>query len=205
MTFDVIIVGAGISGCATYLYLKKLVDQKSLPKHDLRVQLLEKRDATQGETVQGCKDQPVASAGIGGALGISPNGMHVLQDLDENLFQEVCNDGNKIRSFDMRSASGFRLAKFPAEDQCNPPLPTILIGRYELWKILRNRVLDRDVIKADVSHIISKPGHKPLVTLTDDSTVMQADLVLGADGVKSSVRKAVTDDARGGKYAATYE
>lgn len=72
------------------------------------------------------------SEAVGGALGIAPNGMNVLRELDESLFLAVAGQGYPVSHLHVRNAWGWNLASLPASDRGNPPLRTILVSRQGL-------------------------------------------------------------------------
>ena len=210
----IVIVGAGIGGLSTFLFLKKLINESHPHGGALDISIYEKYGAnlhdgkkpTDSRQTGGAAAAPaLPAATVGGVLGVSPNGMHVLRDLDEDLYDDIVSAGNAVRTYSMRNALGWELAKFPATDAGHPPMPTVVVRRHELWKAFRTRVPDASIIQADVTRVISEQGRKPRVLLSGGLADVEADLVIGADGVRSVVRRIVADDPDGVKYPATYE
>lgn len=93
--------------------------------------------------------------------------MQVLRDLDEEIFQEAMATGGQVKNFRLRSRQGWTFGAIRSQNYDNPPLPTVMIGRQGLWKILRQRIPDEDVRGVIVTGVDSKPGVKPGVTLSD--------------------------------------
>jgi 2-polyprenyl-6-methoxyphenol hydroxylase-like FAD-dependent oxidoreductase len=190
----VIIVGSGISGLSTYLFLQKYcspitpLEISIYESHDPK-RLVKPEDATFGE---------LSSYGaiIGGGLGLSPNGMRLLRDIGTELHDTVKDSGFPVKTFVFKSSRGWRLNSSPTTDKRgHPGYPEgeeevcVSISRHALWKALHDAVGDDKIIikkvisatKADYTQ-----GKKPSVTF-EDGTTDEADLVIGTDGVKSVV------------------
>lgn len=202
------IVGGGISGLTTYLFLRKLLPPSPANDTALEILIYESHKAPKNAD----RPEPSLSApspfaqGVGGVLGISPNGVRVLQQLDGNLFRNVVNQGYPVRQFHFRNSHGMALANFPTTNFADLPLHTVLLSRQAIWDALRDQVPDSVVLCKRVSGIIvGTATHRPRIRFADGSSDEVADLVIGADGVHSVAKQAVTSDGNIDAYPAVYE
>lgn len=215
----IVIVGGGISGLATYLFLQKRLSTSNFRSSTSSIEITiyetynaakrgersrtTARERGEGEAVVGAD---FVSDTIGGALGIAPNGMRVLRDLDVELFTEVTNQGYPLSHFHVQNSLGWGLASLPAIDQSTPPIHTILISRQGIWSALRERVPDHVIVRKTVSGITCGDNQHPRISFADGSPEVEADLVIGADGVRSVAQKAILGDSdKGNAYSAVYE
>ena len=208
----IVIVGGGISGLALYIALQKYLGRPHASENPLEVFIYETYDASRRQSRAGRagegQDGPLCfvSEAVGGALGVSPNGMRVLGDLCENLYQAVASYGYPVSCFRIRNAYGWALGNFAAADKSTPPRETFLISRQVLWDCLRDRVPDHVFIRKTVSAVTCGKNQRPRVSFADDSPDEEADLVIGADGVRSVAKSAVLrDQGEDGRYSAVYE
>lgn len=195
----IVIVGAGISGLTTYLFLKKLLPLALPPSTPLEFVIYERHHAAAE------KGHASGSTTVGGALGIAPNGLHVLRDLDQHLFQRLVAQGYSVSHCGMRNAHGWTIARFPATDFSDPPIHTVLISRQKFWDCLRESVPDDAIVHANISEVACGEHQRPRIKFADASTDVEADLIIGADGVRSVVKRAVTGDGKQDSLPATFE
>ena len=207
----VVVIGGGISGLASYLFLQKLLSNSLLsPESAVEIVLYEtydsgKHDHGSGSSSHG-EPTGLVSDIIGGALGVAPNGLRVLRDLDPSVFTAAVNQGYTVSHFWIRNAHGWNLAQLPATDHGNPQLHTVLVSRQGLWNQLRDQVPDDVIVRKRVTRVTCGDNQRPRVSFADGSPDVEADLVVGADGVKSVARKAVLQrDGENAKYNAVYE
>ena len=208
----IVIVGGGISGLALYISLQKRLGRLHPAGLAFEVVIYETYDASRrqrrggnaGEDLEG--GARLVSDTVGGALGVSPNGMRVLKNLSEDLYKAVASHGYPVSRFHIQNAYGWTLGSFPGGDGSSPPLETTLISRQSLRNALRDQVPDRIIVRKTVSTVTCGEDQRPRLSFADGSPDEEADLVLGADGVRSVAKKAVLGD-RGddGQYAAVYE
>ncbi|KAL8828295.1 MAG: hypothetical protein Q9191_002669 [Dirinaria sp. TL-2023a] len=204
----IIIVGGGISGLSTYIFLKKLLPP-ALP-HDTSLQICVCESHEAPRRQHRSKSSVTAPAsfaqGVGGALGIAPNGLRVLKTLDQDLFDDVINQAYSVSKFRLQSRQGWSLADFPMTDAGEPPLHTILTSRQGIWDCLRDRVPDEDVVCKTVIQVIPGNGsQRPRACFAEGSPDLEADFIVGADGVRSVVKNAITGDGKDDALPAVYE
>lgn len=208
----IVIVGGGISGLALYISLHKRLGKPDPRIFPLKVVIYETYDASRrhrrAENAGEEQDEGtrLVSETVGGALGISPNGMRVLRDLHEDLYRAVASQGYPVSHFHVQNAYGWALGSLPAGDKGTPPLKTTLISRQGLWNCLRDYVPDHVIVRKTVSAVTCGENQHPRVAFADGSPDEEADLVLGADGVRSVAKSAVLGGRRDdGQYSAVYE
>lgn len=208
----IVIVGGGISGLALYIALQKHLGKPHAGEGLLEVFIYETYDASRHqnrmESAGEGQDEHLrlVSEAVGGALGVSPNGMRVLGNLCEKLYQDVASHGYPVSRFRICNAHGWALGNFSAADKSTPSRETFMISRQALWNCLRDRVPDHVIIRKTVSAITCGTNQRPRVSFADDSPDEEADLVLGADGVRSVAKSVVLGDrGKDGQYSAVYE
>ncbi len=83
----------------------------------------------------------------------------------------------------------------------------VMIGRHSLWNCLREEVPDAAIVKRKVREVIKRKGsgRNVIVFADGDTGDEEADLVIGADGLRSVVRKAIFRDDGKEMYEAHYE
>ena len=193
----IVIIGAGISGLSTYLLLRKHLPTPSPPAQPHTIHIYETYDTTRGLNNQdivhpGVRDQSANSIGIGGGLGIMGNGLNVLKRLDESLFHNIVRHGHPMHAFKMSNARGWTLAKIPIRSRDEFPMTCVMIGRQALWNCLRVNIPDGAIVNKKVNGVIAPPGeHKKVIKFADGSPDEEVDLVIGADGLRSAVRRAI--------------
>jgi 2-polyprenyl-6-methoxyphenol hydroxylase-like FAD-dependent oxidoreductase len=199
----IVIVGAGISGLSTYLFLRKHLPTPSPPAQPHSIHIYETYDTTRGLNRKdgihpGAHDQIASSIGIGGGLGIMGNGLNVLKRLDESLFHDIVRHGHPMHDFKMSNARGWTLAKIPIKSQDEPPMTCVMIARQALWDCLRVNVPDSAIVTKKISAVVATAGEeKKIIEFADGSPAEECDLVIGADGLRSVVRRAIFSSSEG--------
>ncbi|KAK5684001.1 hypothetical protein LTS10_003865 [Elasticomyces elasticus] len=126
---------------------------------------------------------------LGGSIGITANGMRVIRTLDEQLFTDVVRAGHRISNWRISTARGWTLADAPTG---GPSDDSVIIGREDFLK----KVIDIE-IRSTVN-----------VMKFDDGSSVEADLVVGADGIWSILRRVMfggQGEAKDYQYAPHYE
>jgi 2-polyprenyl-6-methoxyphenol hydroxylase-like FAD-dependent oxidoreductase len=165
-----IIIGAGIAGPVTAVFLKKA-----------------------GIDAQVFEAWP-HSTGIGGGLQIAPNGMHVLAEI--GLADEMVRRGSIAEAFDFFSQSGARLGSINQNMQQRFGQPAVNVCRATLSEMILAKAHRENVEIVYEKRLVSieDRADQPVVAHFADGTSAEGDFVIGADGVHSAVRAHVIPD-----------
>lgn len=136
---------------------------------------------------------PVFGA-VGAGIQLSPNGMRILHRL--GLANALARTGVRARAIETRRwLDGEPIATTPHGADCEKlyGAPYCLIHRADLQRCLLS-VVPEGVVELGRScvRVVERPDEVELHFA--DGHVVSADLVIGADGVHSAVRRAVVDD-----------
>jgi 2-polyprenyl-6-methoxyphenol hydroxylase-like FAD-dependent oxidoreductase len=165
-----LIIGAGIAGPVTALFLKRI--------------------GYEAAVYEGWS----YSAGIGGGLQIAPNGMHVLAEL--GLACDIISGGEISESFDFYSRKGKRLASIHQNMQARFGQPAVNMRRAMLNEMLVDKAWSSSVEVHFDKRLarIEDRANRPIVAHFTDGSSAEGDLLIGADGVHSAARPHVVPD-----------
>jgi 2-polyprenyl-6-methoxyphenol hydroxylase-like FAD-dependent oxidoreductase len=194
----IVIVGGGISGLVSYLFLKKHLPNPALPAEAHEFFIYESHDASRSLErqlhSQDAIHQTTNTIAIGGGLGLGPNGLNVIKRLDESLFHEIVRSGHSITQWRMQAARGWELGSVAIQTEEEPPMNSSMIGRQTLWHCIREHVPDTVIVQKKISKVKAAAGKRPFISFADDTPDVECDVVLGCDGLRSIVRKAIFSD-----------
>ncbi len=165
----IVIVGAGLGGLATAI---------ALTQQGFNVQIYEKAKTFRP---------------IGTGLGLSPNGLHCLEAIQTGIVQVLKQAGMEINALMIRRNTGELMQENPVQFYQNYGQPMLGIWWSTLQKVLAS-YLPEGTIHFD-HHCVNfeeKEGHVNIF-FSEQETV-QADLLIGADGIKSKVRQCLYED-----------
>ncbi|RAL00094.1 FAD-dependent oxidoreductase, partial [Aspergillus ibericus CBS 121593] len=156
------------------------------------------------------QDTHSSSLIVGGGLGVAPNGLHVLERLDPDLLHDVVQRRYMVDHSNLRTKHGHLLMRLPSSGTCpssNRYSPTHPLGisRHALWQGLRRRIPDAIIVNKRVSSVTANPTGPNTITFTDNSPPIHADLVIGADGLKSIVKQALFPESTEDPYPPHYD
>lgn len=165
-----LVVGAGVAGAAVALFLKRIGWQPEI-----------------------LEASPRSDRQAGAFLNLATNGLAVLTEL--GLSERLLCDAHPAPEMVMWSGSGKRLGTVPNGPAGRPDRGSVIVRRAWLHEVLEDAVTAAGVPVhrgARVSEVVGG-GTRPQV-LTDDGRVVDADVVIGADGIHSAVRRFVAPD-----------
>jgi 2-polyprenyl-6-methoxyphenol hydroxylase-like FAD-dependent oxidoreductase len=163
--FRVLIIGGGVAGPALALFLKRAgVSSSVFEAYPFR-------------------------EGVGGGLGLAPNGMKVLQSL--GVAEEVKRQGTVIRRFAFNNGSGRKLTSYELNhDRYGEPM--VALDRATLFELLAVEMSRKGIdvhYGKRLTHVQEMPSS--IVAHFEDGNSVEGDLIIGADGVRSTVRNYV--------------
>jgi 2-polyprenyl-6-methoxyphenol hydroxylase-like FAD-dependent oxidoreductase len=138
---------------------------------------------------------PASANGIGGSLALEPNGLAALR--------VVGADETVRAAADPITRSVMSIASKPGREMPTPQgqPPRRLIDRGALHRILRERAERAGVRIHNAKKLIRVDEHSNGVTAHfGDGSSACADVLIGADGVHSAVRRLIDPDAPGARY-----
>ncbi|GJC81163.1 zeaxanthin epoxidase, chloroplastic [Colletotrichum liriopes] len=117
--------------------------------------------------------------------------MRVLHNLDRAVYATIQKRGFAYKTVRLRTSSGVDLSIERRTERDDDV--TMIMARQAVWRTLREAIPDDDIVIRKVLSV-TKRAHfgnmKPVVSFADGGSV-EFDLVVGADGVHSTVRKQV--------------
>lgn len=197
----IIIVGAGVSGLSTYLLLEKLLPP-ILGKTTRKLEFL-----IYDSHISIAEGEGSGAGAIGNTSILPPTSIKILQQIDPELYTLFKSQGFENQAFTIRSARGHSLAKLPTTTTTTATKATVhpkeeyaiscphAVLKECLREIVRRRgqpILHGKVVDVELRGGESLDGNqKPRIKFSDGRPAVEADLVIGADGVHSVVKRAV--------------
>ncbi|KAL4742020.1 hypothetical protein BDV11DRAFT_203108 [Aspergillus similis] len=192
----IIIIGGGISGCAAYLQLKKHLPQPNISSHHEMI-IYEAYNTDISTKNENCDSQTDFSTPVvGGGLGLFPNGLKVLERLDEDILRDIVCGGYVIAHQNMKSKNGTLLLRTDPSADPDPEwdgkrMHLLGTSRHSLLSNLRRRIPNCDIQTKRVSKVVANKHGSNVVHFANGSPPVEADLVIGADGVKGITKQAL--------------
>jgi 2-polyprenyl-6-methoxyphenol hydroxylase-like FAD-dependent oxidoreductase len=172
-----LVVGGGIAGTTTAIALAKAgIDATVHEAHD--------RD----------------SEGVGGWLTLASNGIDALATL--GLGAEVTAHGHPTRTMRLSNHTGRVLAEFPMAPERPDGLKVHTVRRCDLHRVLRAAATARAIPVRFGKRLVDatpRPGGGVIARFADGDHV-EADLLVGADGLRSAVRTIIDPAAPAARY-----
>jgi 2-polyprenyl-6-methoxyphenol hydroxylase-like FAD-dependent oxidoreductase len=200
-TMKIVIVGAGISGLATYLQLRKVLPD--FETHEVSIYDSHQPQKTVNSCTTASKYLTDSTAVVGNSIGLTPHSVRLLKYIDEDLYRLFKSRGYVSRSYTFRTARGHTLAVLSSGDGGSPEEYTISCSRHQLWRCLYEIVGENNVQHGEVVDVELEPD-RAVVRFADGASRI-ADLVIGADGVRSVVKRVIFGEEDKKCYAPVYE
>ena len=158
------IIGAGPAGLATAIALKE---------QGIKVHIYEQARAFQP---------------IGAGLTLSPNGLRSLAAIDPDVLQQLKLQGSQIKRFKVRTFKrGWPIITQRMTDD-EYDLPFMAVRWFCLQEILRAK-LPPDNLHLNHRLISFEQNHQSVTLRFENNKAATVDLLIGADGIRSAVRK----------------
>ncbi|MFC4947224.1 FAD-dependent monooxygenase [Pseudonocardia sp. GCM10023141] len=176
MSPTVLIIGGGVAGTAAALALQKAGIPAEIHEAD---------------------PEPDA---VGGAfLTLASNGMRALRQIDAG--EAVAAAGGELRSMLVTDGGGAQLADIPIGDHTDPATCFRYLTRAELVAALRRAAEARGIVVRTGRRLVAVSRHDDALTATfADGTTARGGLLIGADGLNSTVRSLIDPSARAPRY-----
>jgi hypothetical protein len=187
-TMKIVIVGAGISGLATYLQLRKVLPD--FETHEVSIYDSYQPQKSDNSCTTASKNLTDSTAVVGNSIGLTPHSVRLLKYIDEDLYQLLKSRGYVSRSYTFRTARGHTLAVLSSGDDGSPEEYTISCSRHQLWRCLYEIVGENNVQHGEVVDVELEPDRA---------------VVRFADGVRSVVKRVIFDEEDKKCYAPVYE
>lgn len=138
-----------------------------------------------------------SASGVGGALSIAPNGLDALDAIGAS--DAVRRVGTPITSIVLQSWTGRTLAEFGTP----PGMPTMqFVSRSDLYCSLAAEAHSRGVRMVHGKRLVDVAEHADGITACfADGSSADADVLIGADGIRSTVRSLIDPAAPQPDYA----
>ncbi|KAJ7056686.1 hypothetical protein C8F01DRAFT_1220946 [Mycena amicta] len=182
----VVIVGGGIGGLAIYLALRKHLAEASPP---VEIVFFESHESLSSTT-----------SVIGGGLGLAPNGLRAISRISPDAAEYIQNHGFPGEIITFRNSKGALLGRFRMGRKERYGQGELMLPRATVHDALVQELRPGDMTLGKKVKSV-KENAKGVEVALEDGTVEHADLVIGADGVRSVVRETIF----GHRYDAKYE
>ncbi|KAI8661051.1 FAD-binding-3 domain-containing protein [Fusarium keratoplasticum] len=164
--FKVVIVGASVAGLSL---------ANMLQANDIDFVVLEA--------------YPSIAPQVGASIGLLPHGNRILDQL--GLYEKILQVAEPVNTFSFREPSGLPLASYPDMDRNlidRHGYPMIFLDRQTLIQTLYDNIRDKSKIVANKRVTTVNLGENGVTVLASDASMFQGDILIGADGIHSTVR-----------------
>ncbi len=163
------IVGAGLGGLACAI---------ALHKKGYNVQVYEKAQDFRP---------------VGGGLGLLPNGLKSLDAIESGIVESIKNSGCHVKQTVLKNTQGETILTNPANKFDKYGFPLITVWWWRLQQILASK-LPRNIIHLNHRCTGFSQDDRGVDVYFEGKETIRADLLIGADGIKSAVRENLIAD-----------
>lgn len=140
---------------------------------------------------------PAAADGVGAALTLAPNGLEALKIIGVDA--ELQAVSQPISHMNLADSRGRVLGRFSGVEGMQPGH---VIWRSDLYSVLRKAVEDAGIpIVYGKRLITASEGHDGVHAQFADGSHADSDILIGADGIRSTVRELIDPNAPSPRYA----
>ncbi|KAK1725393.1 FAD binding monooxygenase [Colletotrichum acutatum] len=168
---EVLIVGAGIGGLTLAAILSRL---------DISCKVLERSDVLRP---------------VGAGISLSPNGLRMLDQL--GVYEKVLNAGQKLRKVQIWRGKKLWNTVDWAGCEAKFGYPVMSLERHHFHRLLFDAAGGDDVVHfgTKVVDVIDDPSESAVRVISDEGKAFRAHVVVGADGIRSVIRRCLARDA----------
>ena len=183
-TKRVLIIGAGIAGPVLAMWLRRI-----------------------GMTVEMFEQRGASAVAEGAFLGVAPNGMSVLAEL--GVADAVAAHAHPCDAFEFENATGKRIGTIDrSRDAERFGARLLMIRRGDLHRVLLDEAARRGVevhLDRRLVGLERTSSSSGITAAFADGTVTLADVAIGCDGLRSTVRALVMPDAPAPAFTGLYD
>ncbi|KAK1445337.1 hypothetical protein CCUS01_12664 [Colletotrichum cuscutae] len=168
---EVLIVGAGIGGLTLAAILSRL---------DISCKVLERSDVLRP---------------VGAGISLSPNGLRMLDQL--GVYEKVLEAGQKLRKVQIWRGNKLWNTVDWAGCEAKFGYPVMSLERHHFHRLLFDAAGGDDVVQfgTKIVHVIDDPSESLVRLVSDEGKEFRAHVVVGADGIRSVIRRCLARDA----------
>lgn len=142
---------------------------------------------------------------VGAALGMYPNGLRVIRDIDPKLMEAIKEAGRpyKYRRWERHDGTEIAAASEDVLSSGDLDLCSVGIRRWRLQKLLYEAVIEAGIplhFSKAVANVIERDDDDRIQVVFQDGTTRYTELLFAADGGKSAVREVVAKGTFNLKY-----
>ena len=185
----ILIIGAGIGGLTAYHSLRKHLSDFAERYDPLTIKIYEAHGSPASTT-----------SNVGGGLGLAPNGLRSIAAVSPGAVEYMQSRGFPGSIMTFRNSSGRMIGRFFAGRKERYGYDMLMMRRSVVHEALLQD-LPPDAVEWEKKVQAVRETDEGILVEFADGTSDNADLILGADGVRSVVKEAIFGD----KYPAQYE
>lgn len=130
---------------------------------------------------------------VGGGLGLLPNGLRSLDSIEPGIVEEIKNSGCYVKQSVLKNTKGETIRTSPANRFDKYDFPLITVWWWRLQQSLVSK-LPTNIIHLNHRCTGFSQDNEGVDIYFDGKETIHADLLIGADGIKSAVRASLIGD-----------